>query len=64
MFFFRRKRGQAPWHFCQNCSHWPESDYETYEGTPEHGEVCWECHGRDRNGDCRYETPEDRQARE
>ena len=53
----RRKRGQPTWHYCQNCSGWPESDYETGEA-PAGGGACWECHSLDRAGGCVYKAGE------
>src|ERR1051325_10574120 len=35
---FRRRRRRDTWHFCRNCSHWPESGYETRAKKPTNGE--------------------------
>jgi hypothetical protein len=65
MFEFRRQRGDGRWHFCNNCSAWPDDDFESRYGSqvPKSDDVCWECHGLDRgNGNCQYEIREDREA--
>ncbi len=50
---FRRKNGSDTWHFCTNCQHWPTSDYQSHTGgTPSTGELCDECKGKERNGNC------------
>lgn len=48
---FRRQAGSRTWHFCLNCSTWPDEDYEAHEGFPE-GEICNECNARWREGNC------------
>lgn len=63
MFEFRRRQSDAKWHLCQNCSEWPTSDFEVCYGklVPESDEVCWECHGRDKCGDCDLKVVEKEQ---
>lgn len=65
MFEFRRNHGDKKWHFCQNCSDWPESDYEFRIGkvVPQTGDPCWECHGRDKCGECDVEVVEESGAK-
>jgi hypothetical protein len=40
---YRKASDCQTWHFCSNCSHWPEDDYEQQTVTPEDGELCNEC---------------------
>jgi len=55
---FRRRKDSQKWHFCTNCSEWPTADYVTEYGdfVPQSDEVCWECHGNDKSGNCDYDT--------
>jgi hypothetical protein len=39
---FRRSRGGPTWHFCQNCSGWPEENYDEDTQEPKNG-LCSEC---------------------
>jgi hypothetical protein len=39
----RKDRGGQTWHFCRNCSHWPEDNYEVHIMPPGTGELCNEC---------------------
>jgi hypothetical protein len=43
---FRQSRqgtGRTPWHFCRNCSSWPEEDYEEETMEPRQDLICTEC---------------------
>ena len=40
---YRRKKGSDTWHWCKNCSKWPESDYDVTNTKPTTGEKCNEC---------------------
>ena len=40
---YRRATGSKTWHFCQNCSRRPVSDYEEASGVPSGGAECEEC---------------------
>jgi len=43
MLFRRHSNGNAIWHFCQNCSGWPERDYKEETKEPPMGLLCSEC---------------------
>jgi hypothetical protein len=64
VFEFQRKNGEIKWHMCQNCPEWPKSDFEVRIGkmVPESDEVCWECHGRDKCGDCDLKMADDSES--
>jgi uncharacterized protein (DUF433 family) len=49
---YRRRKSGDTWHWCGNCSTWPTSDYEESSSRPTAGELCDECHGRQRAGTC------------
>jgi hypothetical protein len=49
---YRKKRGRDTWHWCQNCSNWPTSDYDEKDTKPS-GELCNECRGKEDAGTCR-----------
>lgn len=51
---YRRGKGHDTWHWCSNCSTWPIYDYEeqTSSSNPTTGELCNECHGKQRSGNC------------
>jgi uncharacterized protein (DUF433 family) len=51
---YRKSKGHDTWHWCENCSTWPTSDYEeeTVSSRPTTGELCNECHGKQRAGNC------------
>jgi uncharacterized protein (DUF433 family) len=51
---YRRRRGQDTWHWCQNCSSWPTTDYEEKKNSkrPRTGELCNECRGKQKAGNC------------
>jgi hypothetical protein len=40
------------WHFCSNCSDWPESDYSREQTKPEGRALCGECQTKDDNDNC------------
>ena len=50
---YRQKKGKDAWHFCTNCSNWPTSDYQEQTTKPTTGELCDECKGKERAGDCK-----------
>ncbi|MCE7698615.1 MAG: hypothetical protein K8E24_007185 [Methanobacterium paludis] len=50
---YRQKTGSDTWHFCSNCSNWPtRSGYKSRSTKPTDGELCNECLGKQRNGNC------------
>jgi uncharacterized protein (DUF433 family) len=50
---YRRRKGSDTWHWCKNCSAWPTNDYEKSSSRPTAGELCDECHEKQRAGTCR-----------
>jgi hypothetical protein len=48
---YRKTKGTDTWHFCKNCSNWPKANYES-STKPTSGELCNECRGKERNGNC------------
>jgi len=52
---YRKKKGSDTWHWCKNCSNWPTYDYDEKEvgaGRPSGGELCDECIGKEKSGNC------------
>lgn len=50
---YRRRHNSDTWHWCSNCSDWPESDYSTHSGSkPTSGELCNQCEGKQKAGNC------------
>ena len=51
---FRRHQEGNAWHHCENCSQWPAADFVEViaEQMPRAEEVCWECHGKEKQGTC------------
>jgi uncharacterized protein (DUF433 family) len=47
---YRRRKGSETWHWCSNCSTWPDSDYE--EQTTFTGERCNQCSAKEQMGNC------------
>ena len=43
MIEYRRKLTMNSWHFCPNCSDWPEDNYEAEIEVPSQGALCGEC---------------------
>ena len=54
---YRKKKGTDTWHWCQNCTKWPEFNYdqERLQGRerPKTGELCEECNAKETRGGCR-----------
>jgi len=51
---YRREEGSEKWHFCKNCSTWPNSDYIEITA-PQHtltGSLCLECITKRHFGEC------------
>jgi len=40
---YRRARGSDTWHFREDCTHWPEAEFEQQSHTPGSGVCCLEC---------------------
>lgn len=49
---YRKSEGCNVWHWCKNCSRWPETDYEEHPAKPYTGELCNECQALSRKGTC------------
>ena len=50
---YRKHKNSDTWHFCTNCSEWPVVNYDSHTGTkPTYGELCNQCLGKERAGDC------------
>jgi len=49
---YRRKQESEIWHFCSNCSQWPEDHYLEQRQAPGTGEMCNECTVKRREGNC------------
>lgn len=41
------------WHFCRNCSNYPMRINKRRSTKPTTGELCDQCRGKDRRGDCK-----------
>jgi uncharacterized protein (DUF433 family) len=48
---YRRRKGGDTWHWCLKCSTFPATDYEE-QRTPPLGELCNECLGKEKSGNC------------
>jgi len=48
---YRRRKGDDTWHWCSDCSSWPESGYEE-QASLFIGERCNECSPKEQNGNC------------
>jgi hypothetical protein len=49
---YRRQQECDIWHFCSNCSKWPQDDYVEQWQAPRTGGMCNECDVKRRQGDC------------
>jgi uncharacterized protein (DUF433 family) len=49
---YRRRERHDTWHWCRNCSTWPTDNYEESSSKPTTGELCNECHAKQRAGNC------------
>jgi hypothetical protein len=51
---YRKLKDKDTWHWCKNCSNWPDSNYETKwsDTRPTTGELCDQCKGKEKNNDC------------
>src|SRR5688572_29109370 len=48
---YRRRDGKDTWHWCPGCSLWPEEGYVARPGKPYYGELCGECHAREKSAE-------------
>ena len=49
---YRKTKGRDAWHLCRNCSNWPTSNYDEKPAKPSSGELCNECQGKEKAGNC------------
>lgn len=49
---YRQSQNDGIWHFCSNCSRWPQSNYVEMWAQPNNGEICSECDEKEIEGDC------------
>jgi hypothetical protein len=51
---YRQRNDSDTWHFCSNCSSYPNADYEVHQegGTPTSGELCNECQSKRSEDNC------------
>ena len=52
---YRRRKESDTWHWCTNCTNWPTSNYEEWEGEnrPSRGELCNHCRSLEENRQCK-----------
>lgn len=50
---YRRYTWSDTWHFCMNCTKWPEANYYTSYTKPSYGELCNECRAKAANKNCK-----------
>ena len=41
------------WHWCRNCSNYPATVVKRRKTRPTSGDLCNQCKGKERNGNCR-----------
>ena len=49
---YRRLRNSDTWHFCQNCSNWPDWEYISVYKKPKDGKFCSQCEAKLNNHEC------------
>ena len=49
---YRKKKNSDTWHWCTNCSDWPESNYDKSDGKPTSGELDNQCRRIAARGEC------------
>ncbi|MBF4468849.1 MAG: hypothetical protein ISP01_05525 [Methanobrevibacter arboriphilus] len=49
---YRKKNDSDTWHWCEKCSNWPTSDYDTSYSKPTSGELCNQCKSKAESGNC------------
>jgi hypothetical protein len=54
---YRKLQGADTWHWCKNCTKWPEFHYDNKylmrKERPKTGELCDECKAKEIRGGCR-----------
>ena len=59
---YRMRNGTRVWHFCSNCSEWPESEFTEAEMQPVTGLFCGECLSHGKHGTCTFAGRSDASA--
>jgi len=49
---YRKKKGSDTWHWCKNCSNWPESNYDVQHVKPTDDKLDNQCKAKDKKGTC------------
>ena len=51
---YRKHKSSRVWHFCRNCSNWPNGIYDSHPGgrRPRSGKLCDECLGKAERNNC------------
>jgi hypothetical protein len=49
---YRKAKGSDTWHWCKNCSRWPNTNYDEQQQKPTSGELCYECKGKEAAKTC------------
>ncbi len=49
---YRKIRAADTWHWCENCSSWPDRDFIERKGPPGIGQLCGECKALDKSNIC------------
>lgn len=49
---YRKRRGSDTWHWCRNCSNWPTTEDYTERDTRPGYDLCNECKGKEKAGNC------------
>ncbi len=50
---YRKEHGSNTWHFCQDCSEWPTTSYNSRAGEPANAKLCDQCRSLNVSGSCR-----------
>ena len=52
---YRKRKGNDTWHFCINCTQWPNANLISRKTNPNDGELCNQCKAKEKEKakDCR-----------
>lgn len=50
---YRKRKDKDTWHWCKNCSNWPDSNYDVRYSKPTYGELCNQCKSKDKENNCK-----------
>ena len=50
---YRKRKGNDTWHFCINCTQWPNANFISRKTNPNDGELCNQCKAKEKAKDCR-----------